>query len=81
MSSTDSDFAIELAGALERRWTKETVVEVYRMAQDRTDPFWAGFQLACDEIAVRLQEAYGEEPTDAAAWVRDSVVPTPAEPK
>jgi hypothetical protein len=69
------DLAVDVAGALERIRVKETLVEVYLMAHGRTDnpAYWAGFETACDEIAVRLQEQYGEEMTAAEAWVCSSV--------
>lgn len=69
----NNDLAIDVAGALERRIVKETVVAVYRMASDRGTDYWSGFTQACDEIACRLQEHYGEEMSDAEAWVLGSV--------
>jgi hypothetical protein len=64
---------------LERALVRRVVAEVWRMIPNGTDPYAAGFGLAVDEIAVRLQAAWGEEPTEAAAWAHVAPDTKPAQ--
>ena len=57
----------ELASELEKVNEEKVIAEVEALTNGRTDPYWAGFSQACEEIAHRLgvpfKESTPESPT------------------
>lgn len=53
------DDLCDLAAELERFGAYKIVNDVAALAQDRTDGYWSGLSMACEEIKFRMKEAWG----------------------
>jgi hypothetical protein len=63
----ERDEVIAVSVALDRIHVRETIDAVKAVAADRTDAYWSGFAMACEEITHRLSLPAAPAATEAAA--------------
>lgn len=71
---------LELATELEREGVRQVIGEVDKIAQGRTDTYWAAHSNACEEILHRLQAAWSATCEHCATQGLPDETPAPRAP-